>query len=143
RITRKRCGSRRPPWPTRPAFRSSGPVARAAPQSGSLLRSPLVVEELLVFGRALQGGGRGLALDGGGHRIEVPRADLTLMLDRGESAVGSGELGLLQLDEGAHLVARIAVGQVEHRVVQRMEAGQRDELELVAHCAQLALELGD
>jgi hypothetical protein len=28
-------------------------------------------------------------------------------------------------------------------VVQRVEAGQRDELELVAHRAQLALELGD
>jgi hypothetical protein len=29
------------------------------------------------------------------------------------------------------------------RVVQAVEAGQRDELELVAHGAQFALELGD
>jgi hypothetical protein len=50
---------------------------------------------------------------------------------------------LLEVDEGAHVVARIAVGQVEHRVVQAVEAGQRDELELVAHGAELALELGD
>jgi hypothetical protein len=103
----------------------------------------LLVEELLVFGRALQRGGRGLALDGGGHRVEVAGADLALVLHRGEAALGGGEFLLLQLDEGAHVVARVAVGQVEHAVVQAVEAGQRDELELVAHRAQLALELGD
>ena len=32
-----------------------------------------------------------------------------------------------------HVVAGVAVGQLEHRVVQAVEAGQRDELELVAH----------
>ncbi len=65
------------------------------------------------------------------------------MLDRGEALGRCGEFGLLQLDEGAHLVAGIAVGQVEHRIVQRVETGQGDELELVAHGAQFLLELGD
>ena len=37
----------------------------------------------------------------------------------------------------------VAARQLEHAVVQRVEAGQRDELELVAHRAELALELGD
>ena len=37
----------------------------------------------------------------------------------------------------------VAVGKVEHAVVERVEAGQRDELELEAHCAELLLELRD
>ena len=82
-------------------------------------------------------------LDGLGHGVEVAGADFALVLDRGEALLGGGELGLLQLDEGRHVVAGVAVGQVEHRVVQAVEAGQRDELELVAHRAQLALEASD
>src|SRR3546814_2641231 len=66
----------------------------------------------------------------------------TLFRSRGEAQLGSRELFLLQLDEGAHLAAGVAMRQFEHAVVQRMEAGQRDELELVAHGAQFALELG-
>jgi hypothetical protein len=50
---------------------------------------------------------------------------------------------LLQLDEGRHVVARVAVRELEHGVVERVEARQRDELELVAHGAQLPLELAD
>ncbi len=37
----------------------------------------------------------------------------------------------------------VAAGEVEHAVVEGVEAGQGDELELVAHGAQFALELGD
>ena len=37
----------------------------------------------------------------------------------------------------------VAARELEHAVVQRVEAGERDELELVAHRAELALELGD
>ena len=36
---------------------------------------------------------------------------------------------------------RVFFGQREHGVVQRMESGQRHELKLVSHGAQLALEL--
>jgi hypothetical protein len=69
--------------------------------------------------------GRRLALlDRLRHRVEVAGADLALVLDRGEAAFGGGELGFLHFHEGAHLAARVAVGQVEHAVVQRVETGQ-------------------
>ena len=54
-----------------------------------------------------------------------------------------GELALLQLGIGRHAAIAIAVRQLEHRVVQGVEAGQGHELELVAHGPQLTLELGD
>src|SRR6185436_1559274 len=111
---------------------------------GRELRLFLLVEELLVLGGAVQRRGRGLAAR---HDlrdlVEVARADFALVLDRGEPLLRGGELLLLQLDERAHVVARIAVRELEHRVVERMESGQRDELEFVAHGAELALELGD
>ena len=84
-----------------------------------------------------------MRIHGGGDLVEVAGTDLALVLGGGVPALLGGELALLQLDVGAHLVARVAVGQVEHRVVQRVEAGQRDELELEPHGAQLLLELGD
>ena len=65
------------------------------------------------------------------------------MLDCGEATVGCCKLGLLQLDERGHLIACVAMRQVEHRVVQCVETSQCDELELVTHSAQLFLELGD
>ena len=59
-------------------------------------------------------------------------------------AIGfGGELGFLQLHVRGHLVLRVAARQLVHAVVQRVEAGQGDELELVAHGAQFALEFGD
>src|SRR3954470_4925651 len=118
--------------------------ATALTLGGELRLFLLRVEELLVFGRAMQGSGGSVAA---GHDlrdlVEVAGADLALVLDRGEAFLRGGELFLLQLDEGAHVVARVAVRELEHRVVERVEAGQRDELELVAHRAELALELGD
>src|ERR1700738_4556163 len=81
-------------------------------------------EELLVFGGAVQRrGGRLARLDHLRHVVEVTGADLALVLHRGEAAPGGRELLLLQLDEGAHVVARVAVGEVEHAVVERMESG--------------------
>jgi hypothetical protein len=71
------------------------------------------------------------------------RWDLALVPDRGEAARGGGEFLFLQLDERAHLPSRVAVRQLEHAVVEAVEASQGDELELVAHRAQLALEPGD
>src|SRR5918999_530167 len=83
----------------------------------------LVVEELLVLGRAVQRrGGRLAAGDHLGDLVEVAGADLALVLDRGEALLGGGELLLLQLDEGAHVLAGVAVGELEHRVVERVEA---------------------
>src|SRR5690606_2079951 len=108
-----------------------------------LLRLVLRIEELRVLGRTLQRRRGRLALDGRRHRVEIAGADLALVLHRGEAQLRRRELGFLQLDERAHLLARVAVRQVEHAVVQRVEAGERDELELVAHRAELALELRD
>ena len=65
------------------------------------------------------------------------------MLHRGEAAVGGREFSFLQLDESAHLPARIAVGEVEHRIIQRMEAGQGDELEFITVAGDFLLEFGD
>ena len=53
------------------------------------------------------------------------------------------ELGLLESYVSGHVFAGIAARQFEHAVVERMEARQRNELEFVAHRAQLALESGD
>src|SRR6185312_2933296 len=40
-------------------------------------------------------------------------------------------------------VARVAIREVEHGVVEAVEAGERDELESIAHGAELALEAPD
>src|SRR5688500_12170895 len=106
-------------------------------------RGGALLVELRFLGRTPQRDGGGLAaLDGLGHRVEVAGADLALVLDRGEALVGRGELRFLQLDEGAHLAARVAVRQVEDAVVEAVEAGQGDELELVAVAGDFLLEPG-
>ena len=73
------------------------------------------------------------------HRdlLEVARADLVLVLDGRVAVVLVGELGLLQVGVGGHAVLAVAAGELEHRVVERVEAGQRDELERVAELAEL------
>jgi hypothetical protein len=65
------------------------------------------------------------------------------VLDGGESLGNRRELRFLQFHERRHLTARVAVRQIEHAVVETVESGQGDELELVAHRAQLALEASD
>src|ERR1700681_4106528 len=95
-----------------------------------------LVEELLVFGRSLERGGRGpCALDRLRHRVEVAGTHLALVLDRGEALGDRRELRFLQLHERCHLAASVAMRQIEHAVVQTVEAGEGDELELVAHRA--------
>src|SRR3712207_8087802 len=44
---------------------------------------------------------------------------------------------------GGHAAVLVGPGQLVHRVVEGVEAGEGDELEPVAHGAQLALELRD
>jgi hypothetical protein len=46
----------------------------------------------------------------------------------------------LQLAVGGHAARGVLAGQGEHAVVERVEAGQGDELELVAQGAQRLLE---
>ena len=48
------------------------------------------------------------------------------------------ELALLQLRVGRHAALAVVRGELEHRQVQGVEAGERDELEAVAHVRQAA-----
>ncbi len=101
--------------------------------------------ELRLLRRAVQGRERTLA--GGNdlrNRVEVARAHERLVLDGPIAVVPlQVELALLQPRIGQHALVAVGVGQLEHGHVQGMEAGQGDELELVAHGRQVALEGGD
>src|SRR5699024_1919258 len=119
-------------------IRAESVVAEDVP--GRRVPRPVGSAELSGFGGAFQCGGRRVRVDRGRDQVEVSGADLALMAGRGVSALLSGELALLQVDVGLHLLAGVAVSQIEHRVVERVEAGQGDELELVAHGSELALE---
>src|SRR5471032_1351849 len=100
--------------------------------------------ELLFFGRTGQRGhGRGAALDHGGHVVEVAGAHFLLVRHKGVALGGVSEFLFLQLHVGGHVVAGVVVRQVEHAVPHVVNAGQGDELVLVTHGGQLALELGD
>src|SRR5215213_6707685 len=112
-------------------------------QAGLMLSCLNRSVELALFGRTRQRGGRRRRVDRGGDPVEVTGTNLALVLGCGVTALLGREFALLQLDVGAHLVAGVPVGQIEHRVVEGMEAGQRDELELEAHRPELLLELRD
>src|SRR5688500_12292483 len=112
--------------------------------SSLLRRDGLWRDELRGFGRFCERDGRSLAA---GHRlrdrVEIAGADLALMAGRGVAGGFAGELGLLELGIGRRAPVAVGAGELEHRMVETVEAGQGDELELVAHRAQLALEAGD
>ena len=100
--------------------------------------------ELRLLGRALERERRALAArDGLEHRVEVAGADLALVARRRVAVLLVRELRLLQPHVGAHSLGAIAAREIEHRVADRVEAGERHELELVAHRGQLALERRD
>jgi hypothetical protein len=101
--------------------------------------------ELLFFGGAGQRGDAGLAtLDHGGDFVEVAGADFLLVRHEGVATVAGSEFGLLHLlDIGRHAALDVVLRQVEHVVPHGVDTGQRDELVLVAHGAEFALELGD
>src|SRR5262245_16497022 len=100
--------------------------------------------ELLGFGRFGEGESRGEAAgDDLCDGVGVAGADFTLVFC-GAVAVGlGGELAGLELAVGGHVAVVVAAREVEHAHVEGVEAGEGDELELVAHGAELALELGD
>src|SRR3712207_1811855 len=86
--------------------------------------------ELALLGRAGQRGRRRRASrDDLRDVVEVAGADLALVARGGVAALLGGELGLLQLRVRGHAAVAVAVGQVEHRVRQGVEAGKRHELE--------------
>src|SRR5205823_4975461 len=77
------------------------------------------------------------------HRIEVASANLLLMFRRAISVGFGGELRFLQFRVSRHAAIAIAAREFEHAVVERMKAGQSNELKLVTHIAQLALKSCD
>ncbi|MEN9922464.1 MAG: hypothetical protein RL097_741, partial [Candidatus Parcubacteria bacterium] len=96
--------------------------------------------ELLFLGRAGQRLDAGVAtLDHGGDVVEVAGADFLLVRHEGVALVASSEFRLLH---HVHVVlhafaAGVGVGELEGVVPVDMDAGQRDELVLVAQRAQL------
>src|ERR1700733_871488 len=100
--------------------------------------------ELRLLGRARKGSQRRSAgVDHLGDIIEVARADFALVLGRRIALSLSGELTLLELDVSTHLAVLVTAREIEHRVIERVKPRKGHELELVAHRAQLALELAN
>src|SRR6266516_8152299 len=69
------------------------------------------------------------------HRVEVAGADLALVPGGGVAVRLQVELALLQPHVGGHALLGVAAGELEHGGVERVEAGQGDELEAVPHRA--------
>src|SRR5581483_6261956 len=136
----------------RPPAPCASPAAARAPGSARgggarRMRAPLrregLAPELRFLRRALERERARFLGHRLHHLVEVSRTDLTLVARSGVTVGLEGELALLQLDVGAHPAVAIAAGELEHAGVQRVEAGERDELEPVAPAAQLLLEAGD
>src|SRR5260370_33391459 len=100
--------------------------------------------ELRCLGRPSQGRSRGMAT-GNDLRdlIEIACPDEALVRDRAITKFLCCELLLLKLGIRGHARLRIAARQMERAHVQRMEAREGHELELVSHLAELLLESGD
>ncbi len=135
--------------PHRRALKSRGAIKPRAPAPGgvgalSFGASSWSSVELGFLGRAGQRGGRALAAAHEvRHVVEVAGADLVLVLGRRVAHRLRGELALLQLRVGGHAALVVLRGEHERAVVEHVEAREGDELELVAHRAELTLELGD
>jgi hypothetical protein len=50
---------------------------------------------------------------------------------------------LLQFGIGGHAAFTVIAGQVEHREIEAVKAGQCHELEAIAHLRNVALKAGD
>src|SRR6188508_3849893 len=147
----RRSSSRRPAnsrWSA--TTRSSASGVRTPASSGALTTAVAMALnlhghlELGLLGRALQRERRALpARDGLEHRVEVAGPDLALVACRRVAELLVRELRLLKSDVRAHPFACVAACELEHRVADGVEAGQRHELEAVAHRRQLPLERRD
>src|SRR3979490_2374108 len=141
---RKACASIHGRNPSCSAGRRAPPRVRNSPcrRPGSAASGYLL--ELLLFGTAAECGNRGRpGAHGLGDRIEIAGADLALVLGRGVAGLLGRELRLLQCHVRGHLLRLVSARQLEHREVQRVEAGERDELEAVAHGGHAPAEYGD
>src|SRR3989442_15432986 len=128
----------------RPALAAPGPGALPS-TPGDLLPSPgRWLVELLLLRRALhRGHGRLPAGRDLGDLVEVAHADEFLVPHGRVAVLLRSELATLQLRVGGHPLVFVRARQLEHAVIQRVERGQSDELELVVQRAQLLLEGGD
>src|ERR1700730_6987542 len=141
---RKACASIHGRNPSCSAGRRARPRVRNSPCRRPSSAASGYLLELLLFGTAAECGDRGgPGAHGLGDRIEIAGADLALVLGGGIAGLLGRELRLLQCYVRGHLLRLVSARQLEHREVQRVEAGERDELEAVAHGGQLALESGD
>src|SRR5499426_967350 len=88
--------------------------------------------------------GRSAASDRLRYGVEITRAYEGLVFDGAVAVLGfGGEFRLLQARVSGHAVFPVIPSQVEHAEVERVETGQRNELEFVAHPPQLRLEALD
>src|SRR5690349_11109466 len=118
-------------------------VERFVSASRAGLLAPGLVE-LLLLRRALHGRDRRRSAGGDlGDLVEVAHAHELLVPHRRVAVLLGGELAVLEVGVRGHPARFVIPGQREHAVVQRVERGQRDELELVVQGAELALERGD
>src|SRR4029453_8251266 len=85
--------------------------------------------ELALFGGSHEGEGGCVRVERSSNIVEVAGADFALVLGGGVAAGLGGEFLFLEFDVSAHAFTGVAVGEVEHRVVQGVEAGQGGELE--------------
>ena len=77
------------------------------------------------------------------HQVEVAVPHLALVPRRRVAVLLCLELRPLEFGVRSHAALPVRPREREHAVVQRVEAGERDELEAVAHGGQLALEDGE
>ena len=75
--------------------------------------------------------------------VEVAGAHFLLMFGRTVSMLFGRELRLLQFRIRFHTSIAIASRELKHAVIERVETGQGDELEFVAHRPQFTLKLCD
>ena len=102
------------------------------------------MRDLFYFRRARQRRRRRIAAgDDLRHLVEIAGADLPLMARRFVTVLLERELRLLQLGIRRHPSVPVPPRQREHAVVERVEAGERHELEFIAHLADALLECGD
>src|SRR5882672_3638757 len=98
--------------------------------------------ELLFLGRTLQRRRRALpARYDLRDVVEVSHADEFLVLGAAVSIPFRRKLARLEIGIGRHASRLIVPRQLEHAEIQRVERGQRDELEFVAQRAQVGLEV--
>src|SRR5215472_4843083 len=97
--------------------------------------------KLLGFGRARERGGlRSPAGDREVDGVEIAGTDLALVLDGGVAVLLGGEFRLLQLAVAGHATRAERAGELEARIIEAVEARQRDELVLVTHRGDRLLE---